>query len=57
MNKWKYLFNCDNCLNMQEMRGGRYCVPMVDGREPIHADDDYCVRCDEYEPAQEQIVF
>ena len=54
MNKWKYYFDCQNCLNLHSYGSGfMYCMPMKNGEHPIHADDDYRVRCDAYKPAQE----
>lgn len=54
--KWVYTFNCRDCLRMCELhdgvRDGRYCMPMVNGEDPIHADDDRRVRCDRYQPMQ-----
>lgn len=54
--KWKYAFNCRDCLCIKMLddgvRHGNYCMPMVNGEDPIHADDDYIVRCDCWQPAQ-----
>lgn len=56
MSKWRYAFNCRDCLETCELHDGvhdgRYCMQTLLGRNPIHADDDYVVRCDKWEPAQ-----
>lgn len=50
--RWKYDFDCHHCTKVKfindGIRNGFYCIPMVDGGDPIHADDDRVVRCDEY---------
>ena len=57
--KWKYDFKCRDCENMQyvkdEIRNGWYCVLLMNLHDPIHADDDNVVRCDEYKPMQMQM--
>ena len=54
--KWRYDFACRNCGNMQyvkdEIRDGMYCLPLMNGEDPIHADDDRIVRCSCYKPMQ-----
>ena len=65
MNKWRYAFNCRNCLNCQyvkdEIRDGMYCIKIKasaaegSGYKAMHADDDYVVRCDDYSPMQMQL--
>lgn len=50
--RWHYAFSCRNCLNKIRIDTDTYCVPLRALRDPIHADDDYVVRCDEYQPAQ-----
>jgi hypothetical protein len=54
--KWRYGFDCRGCLQIREMHDGvhegRYCVPMLQGRDPIHADDDRVIRCDCWRPEQ-----
>jgi len=56
MNNWVYDFNCKNCGRIKYIddgiRKGNYCIPIKDGGDPIHADDDYVVRCDDYQPLQ-----
>ena len=56
MSNWKYDFNCRNCGRIQYVddgkRKGLYCVPTTEGKKTIHADDDYVVRCDDYQPMQ-----
>lgn len=51
-NRWRYCFSCRNCANVQLFGKDAFCVPMKDGRDPIHAGSDFRVRCDEYQPAQ-----
>ena len=50
--RWRYDFDCHHCTRVQYIkdgvRDGFYCVPMTEGRSPIHADDDRVVRCDDY---------
>lgn len=50
--RWRYDFNCHQCSKVKyvkdNVRDGLYCIPMVEGRDTIHADDDRVVRCDEY---------
>lgn len=50
--RWRYDFDCHHCTRVKYIkdgvRDGLYCIPMVEGRDPIHADDDRVVRCDEY---------
>lgn len=50
--RWQYNFDCHHCERVKYIRdgvrNGFYCGPMVEGRDPIHADDDRIVRCDEY---------
>ena len=44
MNRWCYRFRCRDCANVQLFGKDAYCVPMKEGRNPIHADDDFIVR-------------
>ena len=50
--RWRYDFDCFHCSRVKYIkdgvRDGFYCVPMVEGRDPIHADDDRVIRCDDY---------
>lgn len=61
LERWVYDFECGNCaqrkliINDSEGRNGIYCMPTVEGRRPIHADDDRHVRCDYYEKALDQV--
>ena len=54
--KWRYAFNCRGCLQICELHDGvhegNYCMPMLRGEDPIHADEDRIVRCDAWSPAQ-----
>ena len=52
MTKWRYDFDCWNCDNEEVVAGALYCKPTRAGHNPIHADDDYVVRCGEYMPKQ-----
>lgn len=52
MNRWRYEFDCKLCTNKEIVGDATYCVPLRAGRERMHADDDYRVRCDEYRPGQ-----
>ena len=51
-NKWKYECDCKNCANVKYVnypeyhRDGMYCIPCIEGKKTVHADDDYVVRCD-----------
>jgi len=58
-NKWKYLCSCKNCTHVQyvkdEIRDGLYCVMMLQGKRTIHADDDFRVRCDQYNPKERKV--
>lgn len=61
-NKWKYECDCKNCAMIQFVnepehhRHGNYCVAGIAlGKSPIHADDDYVIRCDCYQPKTEQL--
>lgn len=61
VNKWRYECDCSDCVNVQHIHDparhldGDYCVPMVDGKPTIHADDDYAIRCDCYMQKKEVI--
>lgn len=50
--KWFYAFDCKSCERLKYIGDAFYCVPLMTGNNPIHADDDYVVRCDDYEPTQ-----
>lgn len=54
--RWRYDFDCHHCTKVKyikdDIRDGFYCIPMVTGHDPIHADDDRVVRCDEYESSR-----
>lgn len=56
MNKWRYDFECKDCANLKyvkdEIRDGNYCAILMNGTDPLYADDDYVLRCDRYEPMQ-----
>ena len=56
MSNWLYDFNCWNCRRLKyldyENHHGYYCTPTTKGKHPVHADDDYVVRCDDYQPMQ-----
>lgn len=58
---WRYDFRCRECSQLvyhdDELRVGFYCEPMANGEDPIHADNDYVVRCDRYEPKMVQICL
>lgn len=51
--RWRYDFDCSRCANRQEvhdfMHDGTYCVILMLGTDPLHADDDRVVRCDAYQ--------
>lgn len=51
-NRWKYEFRCRDCAKRTLIGKDVYCMPMRAGKDPIHADNDFRVRCDEYLPAQ-----
>lgn len=55
-NNWRYDFNCKDCGNLKyikdEIRDGIYCTGLMNGKDYMHADDDYVVRCDAYQPRQ-----
>lgn len=55
--RWHYAFSCRNCLNKIRIGADTYCVPLRALRDPIHADDDYVVRCDEFDPMFEEVTF
>lgn len=56
MSKYEYLFSCSDCENMKyvndSIRNGMYCTLLMVGNNPIHADDDYKVRCNCYRARQ-----
>lgn len=60
-NKWKYECDCKNCAMIQFVndpenhRHGDYCIPGIQGKKTVHADDDFVVRCDCYQPKAEQM--
>ena len=62
-NKWRYECDCNNCekvkriVDPEKHMNGDYCTATVAGLKTIHADDDYVIRCDQYEPKMEQIAF
>lgn len=62
-NKWKYECDCSNCemvkfINDPEHhRNGNYCTAVISGKDTIHADDDYVIRCYCYQPKQAQLSF
>lgn len=49
---WRYDFDCRDCQQQKRISGEIYCVPIREGRHCISADDDYVVRCSEYQPKQ-----
>ena len=60
--RWRYSFDCHHCTKTKyikdNIRDGIYCIPYVEGRDPIHADDDRVVRCDEFASSlMEQMSF
>jgi len=50
--KWRYECDCHHCAKVKYVndgvRDGYYCIPVMNGEEPLHADDDYTVRCDQF---------
>lgn len=61
-NKWKYECDCHNCEMVkfiddpEHHRHGDYCTAHLKlGHSPIHADDDYVIRCDCYVPKIDQL--
>ena len=58
-NKWRYECDCNNCEKVKRIvdpakhMNGDYCTATVAGLKTIHADDDYVIRCDQYEPKME----
>lgn len=63
-NKWKYECDCSNCEMVKFIddpahhRHGEYCTAHLNlGKSPIHADDDYVIRCDCYTPKATQLSF
>lgn len=60
-NKWRYECDCHNCANVkfvcdpEHCRNGYYCIPGIEGKQTVHADDDYVVRCDHYCPQTTQL--
>ena len=60
-NKWSYECDCRNCTHLQFVddpenhRHGEYCIPGIQGKQTVHADDDYKVRCDHYCPKATQM--
>ena len=59
--RWRYDFDCRHCDQVKYLndgvRKGEYCMVMVTGKDPIHADDDRVVRCDCYQPLSDQICL
>ena len=62
-NKWNYECDCKNCTMVQYIndpehrRNGDYCTATLSGKETIHADDDFVVRCYCYQPKTEQLTW
>ena len=61
-NKWRYDFDCSNCSMIQYIndpkhhREGNYCIAHIErGSSPIHADDDFVLRCDCYSAKLDQM--
>ena len=52
MSNWRYDFDCKDCQQQARIGDAFYCLPIRSGRKCISADDDYVVRCSEYEPRQ-----
>lgn len=52
MNNWRYDFDCRDCGNKVQVGNDVYCIPGRALKKPIHAGDDFVVRCDEYKPMQ-----
>lgn len=63
MNKWKYECDCKNCSKVEYVndpkrhRNGLYCIPGIEGKKTVHADDDYVVRCNHYTPKSTQLTL
>ena len=56
MNKgsYQYLFDCRSCVMTEERRcNTMYCVPIVDGKNPLVVDEDKrMVSCSRYKPKE-----
>lgn len=59
MAHWKYDFDCRKCERLQyvkdDIRDGLYCIPTMNHHDPLHADDDRVVRCDDFRPRSDQM--
>ena len=58
--KWKYECDCTNCANIkfvddpEHHRHDFYCIPAIEGKKTVHADEDFVIRCDCYQPISTQ---